>query len=200
MDKQLLAPAVVQYPFPERMAEELIRMLESDEQIDWNKSLVSSHGYESEVRTSQQFNFEHEMPIACSKLKPIFIDAVNDYIQEYGVNITQDEGLTLLKYSESNKYDYHVDADWTIYRVLSALIYLNPQEYEGGETHFKLLDLYVKPEKPSIVLFPSNFSYIHAAMPVTYGTKYVLVTWMNDLPNGLSHTVMGGIAQLTGRH
>lgn len=200
MDKKLLAPAVVQYPFPERMAEELVRMLENDEKIDWNKSLVSTHGYESEVRTSSQFNFEHEMPIASSKLKPIFIDAVNDYIQTYNVNVTQDEGLTLLRYSEFNKYDYHVDADWTIYRVVSALIYLNPQDYEGGETHFKLMDFSVKPEKPSIVLFPSNYAYLHAAMPVTSGTKYVLVTWMNDLPNGIHQNVIQSIAHATGRY
>lgn len=200
MVKEILAPGIVKYPFPEKIARELVNMFDNDETINWNRSLVSTHGHENEVRTSQQFHFEAEMPVACSRVKPLFIDAVNDYIAMYDISITQDESLTLLRYSEYNKYDYHVDADWTIYRVLSALIYLNPQEYEGGETHFKLFDLSVKPEKPSIVLFPSNYAYIHSAMPVTYGTKYVFVTWMNDLPNGIHQNVMQSIANATGRH
>jgi predicted 2-oxoglutarate/Fe(II)-dependent dioxygenase YbiX len=167
MNKQYLAPAVVQYDFPKDIAAELVSMFKDDYGINWNRSLVSSHGEENEIRTSQQFNFEAEMPVACSKIKPIFVDAVNSYIKEFGVNITQDEGLTLLRYSENNKYDYHIDADWTIYRVASALIYLNPQEYEGGETHFNLIDLKVDPKSPAMVLFPSNYAYSQVWVSIT---------------------------------
>lgn len=198
MNKKYLAPAVVQYAFPNKLAKELVQMFEENYNINWNRSLVSSHGQENEVRTSQQFQFESEMPIASSRVKPIFIEAVNEYIKEFKINITQDEGLTLLKYGENNKYDYHIDADWAIYRVASALIYLNPQEYEGGETHFNLIDLTVKPDGPAIVLFPSNYAYSHAAMPVTKGTKYVFVTWMNDLPGGFSPGILSNIAASVG--
>lgn len=198
MNKKVLAPAVVQYDFPEKLAKELVQMFEDDYNINWSRSLVSHHGQENEVRTSQQFQFEMEMPIASSRVKPIFVEAVNQYIEEFNIKITQDEGLTLLRYSESNKYDYHIDADWAIYRVASALIYLNPQEYEGGETHFNLIDLKIKPEKPSIVLFPSNYAYSHAAMPVTKGTKYIFVTWMNDLPGGFSPNILSNLAASVG--
>lgn len=198
MEKVLLAPAVVQYSFPERLASELVRMFEEDESISWDRSLVSHNGEENEARTSNQFNFELEMPVACSRVKSFFVEAMNDYIQEFNVNITQDEGLTLLKYDKYHKYDYHIDADWTLYRVVSALIYLNPHEYEGGETHFNLMNFSVKPEKPSIVLFPSNYAYSHAAMPVTSGTKYIFVTWTNDLPQGFVPNILVNIAASVG--
>lgn len=188
---------MVQYSFPERLASEIIDLCESDS-VDWKRSLVSSHGHESDIRTSEQLDFEHQLPIATSKIKPIFIDAVNDYIKTFNVEITSDEGLTLLRYKENNKYDYHVDANWTLYRVTSALIYLNPQEYEGGETHFDLMNITVNPESPSIVLFPSNYAYSHAAMPVKSGTKYIFVTWMSDLPPGFIPQILGNIASSVG--
>ena len=53
----------------------------------------------------------------------------------------------------------------------------------------------VKPDTPSLVLFPSNYAYSHTALPVDSGTKYALVTWLGHgidfdgmppmyLPNG----------------
>ena len=36
----------------------------------------------------------------------------------------------------------------------------------------------IKPEKPALVLFPSNYAYTHRAMPVVEGTKYAVVTWL----------------------
>ncbi len=198
MDKKYLGPAIVQYPFPESLASELVRMFDEDPSINWDKSLVSSHGHENEARTSKQFNFEREMPIACSRVKSIFVECVNEYIKEFNVNITQDEGISLLKYDEANKYDYHIDADWTIYRITSALIYLNPSEYEGGETHFDIMNVSIKPDKPSLVLFPSNYAYSHSAMPVTKGTKYIFVTWMNDLPGGFIPNILANMASSVG--
>lgn len=193
-----IAPAINLYEFPESLAKDLIHMFENDERVSWGES-YTGHGDLSEIRTSKQFAFESEMPIAAGRVKEIFIESVNHYADQYSVSVIQDEGLTLLKYDQSEKYDYHADADWSMYRTVSGIIYLNPQDYEGGETHFKLFDLNVKPEKPALVLFPSNYAYIHAAMPVTSGTKYIFVTWMNDMPPGFSTTILRSIANITGK-
>ena len=192
---EILAPAVERYEFPEDLAADLIKMVEADYSLSWDRSLVGE-GFENEIRTSDQLNLEVQAPFAAGRIKDYFIKCVNDYMDRHQVNITQDEGFTLLKYSESKKYDFHTDAEWSVYRVVSALIYLNPADYEGGETYFKLFDLKVKPEKPSIVLFPSNYAYLHAAMPVTKGTKYVLVTWMNDLPMNFDCKTLYNLAGL----
>lgn len=197
MFSEILAPAIERYEFPEDLAADIVKMVEDNSDFVWNRSLVGQ-GNENEIRTSDQLNFEMEAPFAAARVKDYFVKCVDDYMQRHDINITQDEGLTLLKYSGSSKYDFHFDGNWSSYRVLSALIYLNPSEYEGGETYFKLFDLSVKPERPSLVLFPSNYAYIHSAMPVTSGTKYVFVSWMNDLPMNFNGRTLVNLAGLVG--
>jgi predicted 2-oxoglutarate/Fe(II)-dependent dioxygenase YbiX len=195
-----LGPAILQYEFPEKIAKDLVTMFENDERIVWNKSGVGPNGIqEQEIRTSKEFPFEREMPISANMVKELFVAAVDDYCEKFNLTITQDEGLNLLKYDGGEKYDFHADGSWQMYRVLSGLIYLNPQDYEGGNTYFKYFDLSVDPESPAIVLFPSNYAYTHSAMPVTSGSKYILVTWTNDLPPGFNHRILEQIAFATGR-
>lgn len=192
-----LAPAIEQYEFSEDLAKDIIKLVESDDSIVWDRSLVG-HGDEKDIRTSDQMNFDMQAPFASARVKDYFVKCVNHYMEKHDIFITQDEGLTLLRYSESKKYDFHADGNWSSYRVTSALIYLNPSEYEGGETYFKLFDLKIKPEKPALVLFPSNYAYIHAAMPVTKGTKYIFVSWMNDLPMNFNGKTLYNLAGLVG--
>lgn len=199
MEYEVLAPAIFLYHFPDNLASDLVISLNED--IEWKKSAVGIIGVvEQDIRTSQSYPFEVEMPMACDKVKRIMIDCVNHYMKYHEINVTQDEGLDLLRYEVNNKYDYHTDTDWNMYRTVSVLIYLNPSEYEGGETHFKHFDLNVKPESPAIVVFPSNYAYQHSAKPVTSGIKYVLVTWANDLPNGFSSNILRNIAVSVGLH
>lgn len=103
---------------------------------------------------------------------------VNDYCSKYEINIHFDEGYTLLRYKGGQEYKAHCDYAPHNPRHLSALILLNPTEYKGGGTYFTHFDEMVKPDKPSLVLFPSQWAYAHQAMPVISGTKYAIVTWL----------------------
>lgn len=103
---------------------------------------------------------------------------VNEYTKKYEFPVQHDEGYTLLRYQGGQEYKPHSDYAPHIPRYLSALILLNPSEYEGGGTYFVHFDENVKPEKPALVLFPSNYAYTHRAMPVVNGTKYAIVTWL----------------------
>lgn len=191
MQYKELAPAIVQYDFPEDLANDIVNYAKSSELITWQHSAIgANHDTEQDYRDSDTCDFPNEMPKSADMCKKIFIDCANDYMIKFGVEIIQDEGLSMLRYRPGNHYDFHSDANWTMYRTVSGLIYLNPQEYSGGETYFKHFDLNVKPENPCVVLFPSNYAYLHAAMPVTEGEKYILVTWTNDLPPYLPHDVM----------
>ena len=114
----------------------------------------------------------------CDLIQRRLQDYVNDYTKRYEFPILFDEGYQLLKYRGGQQYKGHSDYAPHIPRYLSALILLNPQEYEGGGTYFHHFDEMVKPEKPSLVLFPSNYAYAHQAMPVISGTKYAIVTWL----------------------
>lgn len=199
MQYKEIGPAIYQYDFPENLAQDLINLFETDDRVEWDKSAIGHGHKDQEIRTSQEFAFEHHMPITAGRVKDVFIPCVDHYCEKHDLNITQDEGFNLLKYEGGHsKYDFHTDASWTMYRVLSALIYLNPQEYEGGETYFKHFDLSVHPEKPAVVLFPSNYAYLHSAKPVTKGKKYIFVTWANDLPPGMSYQILRNIAMSVG--
>jgi len=89
--------------------------------------------------------------------------------------------IDLLKYTPGDKYEVHVDHHVNITRHLSIIINLN-DGYEGGDLTFtdqkgkeiKRLKL----DKGSIVFFPSNFMYPHSIQPITKGTRYSIVAWL----------------------
>ena len=89
--------------------------------------------------------------------------------------------IDLLKYSPEGKYEIHTDHFTTSIRALSIIINLN-DDYEGGDLIFtdqsekeiKRLKL----GKGSIVFFPSNFMYPHGIQPITKGTRYSIVAWL----------------------
>lgn len=114
----------------------------------------------------------------CDLIQRRLQDYVNDYTRKYEFPILFDEGYQLLKYRGGQQYKGHSDYAPHIPRYLSALILLNPQDYQGGGTYFHHFDEMIKPDKPSLVLFPSNYAYAHQAMPVLSGTKYAIVTWL----------------------
>lgn len=108
--------------------------------------------------------------------------AVRYYTQKYDFPIAADEGFILLKYQTGTEYKPHMDSGVGkpfSDRTLSMVAYLNPSEYTGGDTYFNNFNISVDPLNPGLVLFPSNYAYIHQAKPVETGTKYAVVTWLS---------------------
>jgi predicted 2-oxoglutarate/Fe(II)-dependent dioxygenase YbiX len=90
--------------------------------------------------------------------------------------------IDLLKYSKGGKYEIHTDHSMTkSTRHLSVIINLN-DNYEGGDlifTNQKEKEIKrLKLGKGSIVFFPSNFMYPHGIQPITKGTRYSIVAWL----------------------
>ncbi len=89
--------------------------------------------------------------------------------------------IDLLEYSVGGKYNIHTDHYTNSPRHLSIIMNLN-DKYEGGdlifadqkENEIKRLKL----GKGSIVFFPSNFMYPHGIQPITKGTRYSIVAWL----------------------
>ena len=84
--------------------------------------------------------------------------------------------------SSDKKEHFHDHADcWHFEsgtRVVSVIYYLNDVE-EGGETQFTHLNYSVQPKKGRVLIFPSNFMYIHRANPPISGLKYVCICWIH---------------------
>lgn len=95
------------------------------------------------------------------------------------LHVVRDTRYELLRYREGQEFKCHVDAIAGVTegnRQLSGVAFIN-DDYLGGELYFPRQDLKVKAEAGDIVLFPSNFCYPHASLPITKGTKYSVVTW-----------------------
>lgn len=193
MNTKTIAPGIIQYEFPNSLAEQILNFIKK--QDEWFRSEVS-HDIEKIqiIRTSSEMNAQVLPYYLYIELEDYVKKCIVDYNTKFQSNITKSEGMSLLKYDIGNWYISHSDTDWKTYRIASMLIYLNPCEYDGGATKFKLFDLEIKPKLPSLVIFPSNFAYEHEAMPVTSGFKYVIVSWMNDLPKYLYQSSMKDLA------
>ena len=90
---------------------------------------------------------------------------------------TVPKSYNFLKYQLGQEYKIHDDFSVINKRAISFLVYIN-DDYEGGHLEFPYLGLKIKPEKNSLIIFPSNFLFGHIAHPVTSGTKYAVVNWI----------------------
>lgn len=185
-----LAVGIESYEIPGDLAEYVIQTSKALPDSQWTKSVLGHTDSGESIRTSSGINIDTIIPNLIAPIRNHVDAALQHYKGKYEITVTQNEGLDLLRYGVTEKYNFHYDGDWEYYRTVSLLIYLNPAEYSGGETEFKYFDLKVKPDKPSIVIFPSNYAYMHAALPVTQGEKFIIVSWMNDLPIGMDPGIM----------
>ena len=96
----------------------------------------------------------------------------------------EDQGYRLHRYTKGQTLGVHCDQERMedpthphTRRLLSVTLYLN-DDYEGGEIHYPRRDLSLHPTAGSVVMFPSNFAWPHASLPVSEGTKYSVATWV----------------------
>ena len=111
---------------------------------------------------------------------------IDDYAQYWGINVVYYEAFNFVKYEgEGTHFNIHADHGPAYNCTVSAVIYIN-DDYEGGDLKFPRLDnLVYKPRVGDIAVFPSNYIYEHASLPMKSGTKYCVVI-MTDI-NELSH-------------
>jgi len=113
---------------------------------------------------------------------------IDDYARYWGINIVYYEAFNFVKYEgEGKHFRIHADHGPAYNCTVSAVIYIN-DNYEGGEIQFPRLNNYThKPKVGDIAIFPSNYIYEHASLPIKNGTKYSIVI-MTDI-NTLGHHV-----------
>jgi hypothetical protein len=154
------------------------------EDLYWDVSRVGQ-GQTSQYRTSLSCNLTTLLPpyeendLSLTFRREIYkptIKVVNDYVEEHRLSNGAHEIISILKYSGLAEYHAHFDHSPQTRRVFSLVACLGAPE-SGGELEFTNFDVTVVPEPGSVVLFPSNFPYMHIAHPVTSGIKYSMVTW-----------------------
>jgi hypothetical protein len=103
-------------------------------------------------------------------------EATEDYRNEFLLSSAMHEAYSLLKYLEQSEYKPHYDHGPDNSRVYSMVSFLSTPE-EGGQLEFPHFDVTVEAVCGRVLMFPSNFPYLHIAHPVTKGVKHSLVTW-----------------------
>jgi predicted 2-oxoglutarate/Fe(II)-dependent dioxygenase YbiX len=166
---------------PSTLCDEIINYYEFSDK--WEDSEISKRGVVKKIRNCMAINLSdnNDKSIFDEKLYKIVAGALKKYVSKYSPLehiVSSDEGYQLLKYEEESFYKYHVDIGKDVPRTLSLSLTLN-DNYKGGELSFFKGRYKVKTKKGMGVMFPSNFMYDHAVLPVKKGVRYSIVTWYN---------------------
>lgn len=143
----------------------------------WVHSLIYGSNETSDFRTSSEIiNIPKDIN---SKLDLHFSQAVNNYICRFNAPINfKSKNYILLKYEVGQEFKSHNDDSQETPRRISAVGFLN-DNFKGGQLSFDLMNFTYEPVAGDIVVFPSNFPYMHGSRPVIEGTKYSIVNWWN---------------------
>jgi len=103
------------------------------------------------------------------------------YIKKFPlVSLKNWEQIEFLKYEKDNKFVNHVDHGYGTPRTLS-IVYLLNNDYEGGELVFNFQNkqsMTIKKIPNTLIIFPSNFCFVHQVTPVTSGIRFSAVSWI----------------------
>jgi hypothetical protein len=127
--------------------------------------------------------------LGSNKKRPLFCDFEGEVrwhvsplvLRLWGVNLTGCDGTQLIRYKAGGLYAPHRDSSEEpteisfASRYFTVLCYLN-SNFEGGKTDFPGLGYTTTPQVGKAIVFPSN--YMHSAVPVSDGEKFVLLTWL----------------------
>ena len=160
----------------------LAGMLNQCKSLTYKDSLAGEGiGYAQDLRTSTQHWLTWDHWIA-GIMHNIFISANNDYFN-YDLDHF-DSGIQVTRYAKGQEYQWHIDqgptTGYNLPRKLSMSLLLN-DDFSGGE--FELYNPVaqqneaVSTKAGSAIIFPSWV--VHRVNPVTSGTRYSLVAWMN---------------------
>lgn len=157
---------------------EIIEIVERSH--DWQRAEVGN-GQVSEKRTNDAAYINFNALTNETKVYEFgrtlfkYLDA---YGKRYDVGFSGLEPACINKYEIGQEYKAHADDGPGFSRVISALIYMNDVA-EGGETRFTLFDESVRPKRGRLVIFPSNYAYVHEALAPISGVKYSMAVWTN---------------------
>jgi prolyl 4-hydroxylase len=153
-------------------------------------STLFKGGEGPEYRTSQSCHLDPNDPL---------VARISDRISNLlGIDPAFGETIQGQRYSHGQEYREHCDwfsptaAYWPAMRAQggqrcwTAMIYLSPV-ISGGETHFPCAGFMIPPREGMLLVWnnldaqgaPTPYA-LHAALPVTQGTKYVLTKWYRE--------------------
>lgn len=173
------------YPgaFPGRMIDEIRKM------DNGYSTRVTTRSIESKNERVNDYRMTERLCLDTNHIKDLN-DGLelfyNSYLKNtYKKEIKNIEDWQHLKYNEGYYYKVHNDSEdfidgklqQLLPRDITVIVYLN-SDYEGGELTFPDYGITIKPTDGMVITFPSYYDFQHEVKPVTKGTRYNLVTWI----------------------
>lgn len=172
--------------FPNALPNNLIESLLEFKDSQTSPASVSSY---DEVIKNDSYR-KTEVINLPDELKSLIIKGTEHYHSSYlskiyNSTIKRVEDPQFLKYNTGYKYDLHNDSEdfrnfvltRVVNRDITILGYLN-EDYEGGLLEFPDYGISIKPKKGTIISFPSYYEFQHRVTPITSGTRYNFVLWI----------------------
>jgi len=179
LDKDLCDLLINFYNKNEKHECKLTTMADEDgtEQID---GIRKSNGLNVDNLKRLKIN-NTETSIIFNIIFNIFDKGIKRYLNEfkYCINVKEfvSEELIITKYIKNKGYfKWHKDRglmkNSANHRYLSAILYLNDVDI-GGETEFKYQNKIIKPLKGQLLIFPSDWTYLHRGRIPESNDKYI---------------------------
>lgn len=177
-----------------RLYHNVISGEECDNLVDYyNKNIGNSQDFDFDWRRCNCITlYQKENDQTLSKVKDYIKNAFEKYKSDvsgiggtgtlYFCNTLEVPNMLCYKHNsdQPHKFNTHSDA-WSVEsstRQISVIIYLNDVE-DGGETKFVYNNITIKPKKGTILMFPSNFCYMHEGCKPVSEDKYIIVSWIH---------------------
>ena len=184
--KKLIEDYVYHTTFDESISDITDKIFDTN--VEWhNHSWADNYGkHIREYNDGIEVVWQNDVGIGmelCENLKK--------YIKEYDKNIIDEvlvdeihniSPIRFNRYSKNVKMEYHFDHIRTLFDgkqkgipILSIVGLLN-DDFSGGE--FVINEKIIPLKKNSLLIFPSNFLYLHGVNPINDGVRYSFVSWI----------------------
>lgn len=180
---------------PSKLCKDFIREFESSNEkhpgISYNKD--KGHYLSNDIKKSTDLSFDPSF-LNDPTWSPLLVPLVNilhkelaNYELRYEKGIHNIEPIRLFEYfnlqrylPEEGFYQYHCErAGWKyLPRVLVWMVYLNDVT-DRGETEFYYQQHYETPKEGKIIIWPSDWTYLHRGVASPTQTKYILTGWFS---------------------
>lgn len=194
INKIILAPGLVLYKniisLGHKVIQDLEGVLSDTSNYRWNQAMVGNRQRLPDYRDCLDFKFKKSTIVGTDQKSEIIkdswqylYDSMNEAVKDYCILYPMEpleywESINLVKYFPENHFQTHADDGASYKSVVSLVGYLN-DDYSGGEIAFPTYNITIKPEKGDLIVFPSNYMFMHRAMPVEKGIKYSVVTMLD---------------------
>jgi len=178
------------WPDPANLIERLEAALDGSEHefFSWKGATVGDMDELLDYRDCSDFKMaEMALPVTAPGFEDLgavyseYIEPVRQavhshYSPHYGINLEFEEATNFVKYTEGQHFELHPDHGFSYCAVTSTIGWLN-DGYEGGELVLPNMDIKFTPEAGDLMVFPSNYPYVHKSLPIIGDkTKYSAVT------------------------